>query len=767
MSKQLSERLNFLKDQLFNSFFERKIWWGDNLSIFDSGEEGLEKLPMTMRKALAFEKVCNEMPIQILDRELIVGTTTMSSVGFGHTFPKYETDEEAEEFAKITLDRKSVWGHHLPYYPKVLTLGYLGIIEQIDKELAAIDPADEEGVNFLKSSRYCLQAACKVPARYADLAEQKAVQEENEDRKAELLEIARICRKVPMNPPETFHEALQAAWFVHMLLHSTLSYTPLGRIDQYLYPCYEADVKAGTMTRERALDLIGSFWIKFNERMQFKKEYMENHLTFGDWSQDGDPNEPTTTFDMENDADYTFGQSANHWLQSATVSGLGPDGVDKTNDLSYLLLRSINDLELISPMISARIHKDSPKEWIDFIGGELCEGGAQPVIFNDDVIATGMIERMGIPKEDAWDYSSDGCWEVLIYGKTEYAYGHIELLPCMEALFNRGKSMNNSNMIGFDIGEDGLSKLDTFDKFYEAYFDQVRYRIDGALRNKMRYYDEVHKIAPEPFLSAMVCDCVEKHRDMTHRGARYRFYSLMATGLSHCIDSLSAIKKVVYDEKRVTLEEAIQILRDNWEGHEALRQYCLNRTPKYGNDDPEADAILTRFFSDFCDRADYWNQEIDELQVTAGVATFENYPRFGQHCWASFDGRVAHEAVSSNYSPAVGRDREGITAAVVSATKPDLSRLNNGCPVDLRVSFNKSSREESAQLLSSFIRSFRDLGGNTMTITKVDIETLKKAQQEPEKYLSLRVRLGGLTVYFVQLAKEQQDEYMRRTEHNM
>ena len=399
MSKQLSERLNFLKDQLFNSFFKRKIWWGDDLSIFDSGEEGLEKLPMTMRKALAFEKVCNEMPIQILDRELIVGTTTMSSVGFGHTFPKYETDEEAEEFAKITLDRKSVWGHHLPYYPKVLTLGYLGIIEQIDKELAAIDPADEEGVNFLKSSRYCLQAACKVPARYADLAEQKAVQEENEDRKAELLEIARICRKVPMNPPETFHEALQAAWFVHMLLHSTLSYTPLGRIDQYLYPCYEADVKAGTMTRERALDLIGSFWIKFNERMQFKKEYMENHLTFGDWSQGGDPNEPTTTFDMENDADYTFGQSANHWLQSATVSGLGPDGVDKTNDLSYLLLRSINDLELISPMISARIHKDSPKEWIDFIGGELCEGGAQPVIFNDDVIATGMIERMGIPKD--------------------------------------------------------------------------------------------------------------------------------------------------------------------------------------------------------------------------------------------------------------------------------------------------------------------------------------------------------------------------------
>ena len=180
-----------------------------------------------------------------------------------------------------------------------------------------------------------------------------------------------------------------------------------------------------------------------------------------------------------------------------------------------------------------------------------------------------------------------------------------------------------------------------------------------------------------------------------------------------------------------------------------------------------ADDILTRFFGDFCDRADYWNEQIDWILVTAGVATFENYPRFGQHAWASFDGRVAHEAVSSNYSPAVGRDKEGITAVVLSSTKPDLTRLNNGCPVDLRVSFNKHTKEECSAIMEGFIKSFRDLGGNIMTITKVDIETLKKAQQEPEKYLSLRVRLGGLTVYFVQLAREQQDEYMRRTEHNM
>ena len=765
MSNVLSPRLEKLKAQLFKSFFEPKTWWGDDLTILD--QPGAAEKPITMRKALAFEKVCKEMPIDLKDNELIVGTTTMSSVGFGHTFPKYETDEEAEYFATISLDRKSVWGHHLPYYPKVLAKGYYGIIADIDEQLKTIDPEDKEGVEFLESSRYCLVAACALSARYAELTEKAAENETDETRKQELLEISRICTKVPMYPAESFHEALQCCWFVHLLLHSTLSYTPLGRIDQYLWPYYEADVKKGIMPDDYALELIGSFWIKFNERMQFEKKYMENHLTFGDWSQGGDPNEPTTTFDMENDADYTFGQSANHWLQSATVGGYGTDGKDSTNKLSFLLLRSINELELISPMISARINRESPKEWIDFISGELADGGAQPVIFNDDVICKGMIEHINIPKEDAWDYSSDGCWETLIYGRTEYSYGHIELMPIMEALLNRGRSMITGNLIGFDIGEGGLEKLDSFEKFYDAYWTQVEYRIDGALRNKLRYYDEVHRIAPEPFLSALVGDCIENHRDMTHRGARYRIYSLMATGLSHCIDSLSAIKQVVYDERKVSLQEAVEILKNNWEGHEDLRQYCLNRTAKYGNDNPAVDDILTRFMKDFCDRADYWNKQIDWIRVTAGVATFENYPRFGQHAWASFDGRVAHEAVSSNYSPAVGRDKQGITSVVLSATKPDLSRLNNGCPVDLRFSFNKKSREECAVLLASFVNSFRELGGNVLTMTKVDIETLKKAQQEPEKYMSLRVRLGGLTVYFVQLAKEQQDEYMRRTEHSL
>ena len=242
---------------------------------------------------------------------------------------------------------------------------------------------------------------------------------------------------------------------------------------------------------------------------------------------------------------------------------------------------------------------------------------------------------------------------------------------------------------------------------------------------------------------------------------------MFVTGLSHCIDSLLAFKKLVYEDKRVSLRDAIRALKANWEGYEELRRACLEKAPKYGNDSDEADAVLTRFLEDFCDHADAWNRKVDWLQVSAGAATFENYPRFGHNAWASFDGRVAHEAFSSNFSPAVGRDKEGPTAVLLSAAKFDLSRLNSGCPIDLRVSFDKQEPEQNRAIMLAFIRSFIDLGSNIMTITKVDVETLKRAQKEPEKYVSLRVRLGGLTAYFVQLAKPQQDEYMRRTEHRM
>jgi pyruvate-formate lyase len=445
------------------------------------------------------------------------------------------------------------------------------------------------------------------------------------------------------------------------------------------------------------------------------------------------------------------------------LSGLTPDGKDATNELTYLIIEVTNELELIDPLLSVRLHKNSPKEIVRATAKALAKGGAQPTVFNDDVLVPGLVKWLGVPLEDARDYSNDGCWEAIPQGRTEFGYGHIEVLLSLESLLNRGKSFLNNNEIGPDSGD--LSKFTTFEELYKAYKDQVRQRIDIALKNKLEYYDDVHKIAPIPFLSGIMEDCLKNGRDITQRGARYRFYAPLVTGFSHTVDSLAVIKKVVYEEKMISLKELVEVLRNNWEGQERLRQYCLNRVPKYGNDNDYTDDIGKDLLTFYTDYIYEWNGKIDWLILTPGIGTFENYPRFGYVCGASADGRFSQGPISSNYSPSVGRDTSGPTAVLKSATKFDLGRLNDGCPVDMKISFSGEKDEKKYDILENFIRSFVALGGNILTITTVSVKTLKAAQKEPEKHASLRVRLGGLTAYFVQLAKPQQDEYINRTEH--
>jgi len=754
------DRLQKLKTRLFEEFYEKKEWWGDDLDIFD--KEGIAEKPLIIRKAMAFEKVCREVPIEIKEDELIVGIPTMSSVGFGHTFPKYETDEEAETFAKICLNRKSVWGHHPPYYPKVLSKGLSGIIKEVEEKLSKVPEQDSETKNFYEAVLYTLNAAKELPRRYVKLARFLVAEVEDPKRKAELDGIARICEKVPENPAESFHEALQSVWFIHIILHSTLNYTSLGRMDQYLWPFYSKDIEEGKITKEYAQELLGSFLIKFNERVQSKKEHMEDHFTFGDWSQGGDPNEPTTHLEMQNERDYTFGQSANHWLQNVIVGGLTPDGKDATNELSHMIIELVSELELIDPIVSARFHKDSPDELIKTTCKALGKGAAQPIVFNDDVVIPGMVKYLGIPIEEARDYSNDGCWETVVHGKTAFSYGHIELLLSLEGVLNGGKSLNTGRVVGPDTGDPVSFK--SYGEFYDAFKIQMKNLIDNAINNKIKHYDEVHKIAPVPFLSAFIDDCIEKGKDLTQRGSRYTFYSPLVTGFSHCVDSLAVIKKLVYENKKVGMEEIVSAVKSNWKGKERLRQLCLNKVPKYGNDDEYVDDIAKRVLTDFFDRVDSWGKKVDWLKFPVGIGTFENYPRLGNNAGASPDGRFAHEAIASNYSPSVGRDRNGPTAVIKSATKSDLQRINDGCPVDLRISFSSSDGGRNG-VLESFVKSFLELGGNILTITAVSVGTLRAAQKEPEKYASLRVRLGGLTAYFVQLAQPQQEEYIRRTEH--
>jgi len=754
----MEARLEKIKQRLFQEFYQKKTWWGDELSIFDD-DPGLASRPLVVRKAQAVQKVCREMPIEVKDDELVVGVCTMSSVGFGHTFPRYETDAEAAAAAKVCLNRKSVWGHHNPYYHKIIEKGIAAIIREAGERKAEVPAVDTATRDWYDAVVLSLQGAEILSRRYAELCDYLAGEAQTEERAAELRDIARICRKVPMQPAGSFQEALQSVWLIHAILQSTLDYTSIGRVDQYLYPYYRQDIDAGRLTVSRAREMLGSFLVKFNERVQLDNGHIEDHFSFGDWSQGGDPNLETTHLKMSNDLPYTYGQSQNHWLQNCIVGGLTPDGREGTNELTHMVIELINELELIDPLVSLRLHKDSPEAIVQTAAKWLANGGAQPTIFNDDVVIPGMVKHLGIPLEDARDYSNDGCWETLPYGRTEFSYGHIEVLLSLESTLNRGRSLLNGNPIGPDSGE--LSGFKSFEDLLAAFKEQVRQRIDAAVENKLKYYDEVHKIAPDPFLSGLLEDCLKKGKDITQRGARYRLYAPLVTGFSHCVDSLAAIKKVVFEDQLVSLERLVEALRGDWQGEERLRQYCLNRVPKYGNDDDYVDSIGLELLEFYCDHFDQWNRKVDWIVFAPGVGTFENYPRLGYVCGASADGRRAQAPLASNYSASFGMDRNGPTAVIKSATKFDLGRLNDGCPIDLRMNFGG----DGSQVLRDFIRGFIRLGGNILTISKVSTETLRSAQKEPEKYASLRVRLGGLTAYFVQLCETQQNEFIRRTEH--
>jgi formate C-acetyltransferase len=497
----MEARLQRIKRRLFKEYYQKKTWWGDDLSIFDD-DPGLASRPLVVRKALAVQKVCREMPIEVKDDELVVGVCTMSSVGFGHTFPRYETDEEAAAAAKVCLNRKSVWGHHNPYYQKILARGIAAIIQEARDLQARVPAGDAATRDWYEAVALSLQGAEILATRYAKLCDYLAGEAPTEERAAELRDLGRVCRKVPMQPAGSFQEALQSVWLVHAILQSTLDYTSIGRVDQYLWPYYQRDLESGAITRSLAREMLGSFLVKFNERVQLDNAHIEDHFTFGDWSQGGDPNLETTHLKMSNDLPYTYGQSQNHWLQNCIVGGLRPDGRDGTNELTQLVLDLINELELIDPLVSLRLHKDSPEPIVESAAKWLAKGGAQPTIFNDDVVIPGMVQHLGIPVEDARDYSNDGCWETLPYGRTEFSYGHIEVLLSLESTLNRGRSLLNGNPIGPDSGE--LSRFKTFAELLAAFQEQVRSRIDAAVDNKLRYYDEVHKIAPDPFLSGLL-----------------------------------------------------------------------------------------------------------------------------------------------------------------------------------------------------------------------------------------------------------------------
>lgn len=780
---KLSQRLCKIKERLFEQEFKTAKKWNFIGETILTSEEIISE-PLVIRKAMAIEYVAEHLPVIIKNDELIIGNPSYGSAGMGTTLPNYATDEELKKAKFHMLDENSLWGHHPPDWEKLLKMGVNGVKAEIEgkleEEYLRGDP-DREVINEYRAMIISLDAVLKFAHRHAEYALKCSIEEKDPIRRRELYEIYKVCSRVPAEPAQTYQEALQSCWFLYAMLTSMGEYMPLARSDQYLYPYIEKDLEEHRITRENAIDLTGSFLAKFNERVMLNLREIEPKVTFGMFSL-GAPNAEeeqekgddvgTGTFvarmrkwqdneDINSDTNFSYGQSGNGWNLNMILGGVKPDGTEGVNELTYLLIDLMSEMKLLVPTLSVRMHKDAPPEILTKVASVLRYGQGEPAVYNDDLIIPGLVE-MGIPLEDARNYSNDGCWEPLIPGKTYFTYAHIPNLQCLEWTLHNGISNVSGNKEGLETGDPVEFK--DWEEFYAAYKKQMFDRFDFHVERRLENLTMTSMIAPDPLLSCFMHDCVETGKDLTNGGMRYYMMTMLATGLSNAVNGLAAVKKLVYDDKTVTMQEMVDATKNNWKGYEDLHMRIKNEVPKFGNDHEYVDDIAVRLMADFEERMLYWRHKQDKLHLACGIGTFENYAVLGRPIGATPDGRMATDELASNYSPVAGSDVEGPLAVFKSITRPELANYFGGCPVDISINASEFEGDAGLQRLEGVIRTFMRLGGQILTITSQNVEELKEAMKNPDKYQSLRVRMGGYSAYFVAMAPKQQQVIISRFE---
>ncbi len=757
-------RMGRIKQRLFQKdFIEKQDWWGDDETILTSQE--IIEQPLIVRKALAIDHVARNMPIEVKADELIVGKPTMASVGFGKCFPHYTLPEEEAAAACYGFTPKSVFGHHPLNYEKVVTLGCRGVRQRVMDKLRTLSGKElAQKIDFYRAVLISLDALRNLANRYAELLLIQATEEQDDIRRKELLKMADVCTRVPENPAQTYHEALQSVWFTFTLCHSTMEFIPVGRSDQYLYPCYKRDMERGLLTTEEAEELTGSFIAKFSERVHIDMSQWDMHMEDADTQFNGiDPDRVNTAGTYSNDESYNFGTSANHWLCNMILGGIDLEGNDATNDLTYMLLEQWAFLEPVCPVMSVRLSNKSPDALYRLCARILRNGSSEPAIYNDEIFVEGF-SKLGIPIQDSRDYSNDGCWECLIPGRTNFGFCMLQVLQLLEYMLQGGRSLVRNCTELSDIPS--LDSWDTFDAFYDYFIHLLEQTALQEVRTRMKTIRHRSEIAPSPLLSAFMDDCVERGMEYSVGGARYDMFATYLTGFANCVDSLAVIKKLVYEEKRYTLEEIAQATRENFKNREPMRQYAINHVPKFGNDNPYVDSIACKILDDFAKISENLRKtEGNGLLIAPGIATFEFFAKWGHDVGASADGRQSQKPVATNFSPVHGVDILGPTAAIRSVTAADMMPYVMGGPLDIEIDPNEVKGEQGISRMVGLIKAFKALNGLILTITGTNREKLLAAQKNPDMYRSLRVRMGGLSAYFVTLSKEMQQSIIDRTPH--
>jgi formate C-acetyltransferase len=714
--------------------------------------------PLSVRKARAIALKLSAMPADLWQGQLLAGSMTLEEprVHAEWGFPDYTTQSEREEAARRGMSIHSVFGHVVPDYPRLLAEGLDGILADAGARRPAA--TTEEEITFLDSVEIACRGVMDYAQRLARRCDAEADTADGARRAEELGRMAADLRQVPAGPAHTFRQALQSVWLLHMVFHSTMNGNALGRLDQYAWPLLERDLASGELDLERAAELVDCFCLKFNERAKTTDE------------QRADEREPEQPDPTRRTRHYTSSQlgsrrdgldATNHWLQNIVIGGLTPEGKDGTNALTYLLLDSYRRNEMTNPLLTVRVHEQSPAPLLRRACEVLKAGGGMPALFNDEALVPAL-ERIGIPRPHARDYTNDGCWEVIIPGRTDFCFQRLSVMLCLEWALNRGRSRLYGNQQGPGTGDPrGLA---SFEDVWTAFATQLDAMVGRVVERVIADIDARHSIAPVPLLSALMDGALERRRDMTAGGARFRTFGMLAESAAHAVDSLAAIKKVVFEDEEASMAELCDALDADFEGFEPLRRKLL-QAPKYGNDDEYADAIGRRLVELFAETVSrHAAAHETEVKFPCGVATFSWYIGIGEGLAASPDGRLAGDPVSSNFSPALGRDRQGIPGAILSYSRMLHERLPAGGPLDLRLAHRLVEGDDGTDRMVALVRSFVETGGSMMTLTVAETEELRAAQREPDRYESLRVRMGGWCAYFTMLSREQQDHHIRRQE---
>jgi len=640
--------------------------------------------------------------------------------------------EEIEKVVKIN-QKDHAQGHIIPKVEDWLRYGPAGLLKNV-RQKQEICSGDQKA--FYESVCITLEASSLFIDRYANLASAMAKVEPHKEITNNLLEISAVCRHLSKNPPATFREAVQSVWFLFVILHmesNASSFSP-GRMDQYLYPFYLRDLKSGRINQDVAIEILGALFIKFNQIVYLRNAKSAMYF-----------------------AGFPIGFNV-------AIGGQNIQGEDATNELSYLLLKAHDHVRLPQPNLTARLHKNSRHEFINECSRVIGLGTGMPQIVNDESIIPSL-ESIGITHADALDYGLVGCVELSTQGNnlgwSDAAM--FNLVKVLELTLNNGRCMISGKQIGTDSGS--LSDYSDFSDLENAFKNQIDFFVEKMILS-CEAVELVHqKHLPSPFLSGVIDDCLQNGIDVTAGGAKYNLSGIQAIQIANVADSLAVIKKLIFDDKVVEKKVLLDAMLSNFSGNEPLRQMCINRVPKYGNDIAWVDDLGAKWLAYFSGKLkEYKNFRGGKYHM--GLYTVSAHVPMGQNVAASADGRLSQTPLADGgVSPMYGRDKLGPTAVLNSVARIPSHLASNGTLLNMKFlpSFFKSENDRGK--FTALLKTFITLPIHHVQFNVVTTDELIKAKVDPESYRGLTIRVAGYTAYFTELAEDLQDEIIKRTTH--